>query len=79
MTSGGKTDGCSGEQTWVRIEFFILFNSVSERFGSTQLMTHNGFTGLDSNLPTTQNGRLEFDSDDSRLKKLFRILIQKAY
>ena len=35
--------------------FFIRFNSASESFDSTQLMTHNGFTRNYSSQLTTQN------------------------
>ena len=59
--------------------FFIRFDLVSKSFDSIKLMTHNDFTGNDSNQLTTQNGSLKFDSQEasrtliqinSRLKKL---------
>ena len=53
--------------------FFIRFNSVSESFHRTQLMTHNGFTRIDSNLVTTQNGFLKFDSNRLMTQKDSRI------
>ena len=36
-------------QTWVRLKKLIRFNSVSESFDSTELMTHIDFTRIDSN------------------------------
>ena len=54
----------------------IRFNSVSESFDSTQLMTHNGFSGLDLNQLTAQNGFLEFDLNRLTTQKASRILIE---
>ena len=49
--------------------FFIRINSVLERFDSTQLMTHNGFTRIYSNHLMTQNGSLKFDSNQIMTQK----------
>ena len=49
---------------------FIRFNSFSESFDLTKLMTHNDFTGLDSNQLTTQNEFLKVDSKRFTTKKL---------
>ena len=49
------------QQTWVRLNF--LFESTKESFDSTQVMTYNGFTRIDSNDPMTRNGILAFDSN----------------
>ena len=68
-----NVSSCYRKQTWVRLIFFIRFNSVSESFDSIQLMTHNGFTRINSNQLTTQNGLPKFDGliqIDSRLKML---------
>ena len=73
MTSGGNTAGCSGEQAWVQL-IFILFNSVSESFDSTQLMTLDGFTSLDPNQLTIQNGCLKVVSNQFTTQKAFQNL-----
>ena len=50
-----RMDLQSQNQTWVRLKIFLIrINIVSESFDSTQLMTRNGFTGIDSNQPTSQ-------------------------
>ena len=56
--------------------FFNPFNLVSEIFDSTQLMTHNRYTRIDSNRPNglTQNGFLKFDSNRLTTQKASRIL-----
>ena len=54
-----------------RNQFFIRFNSVSENFDSTQLMTHKGFTTIHSNKLTTQNGFLKFNSNRFTTQKKF--------
>ena len=59
-------------------QFFIRFNSVSERFDSNQLMTHNGFTRIDSDQLTTQNWFLNFDSNRLTSQKAFRIFWFKS-
>ena len=51
----------------------IRINLVSESFDSTQLMTHNGFTGIYSNQFTTQNGFLKIDSNQLTTQKAPRI------
>ena len=58
---------------------FIQFNSVSESFDSTQLMTHNAFTRLDLYQLTTQHGFLKFDSNLTSTQKASSILIQINY
>ena len=51
-------------QTWVQLKIFLIrINLVSKTFDSTQLMTHNSFTGIGSNQLTAQNGFLKFDSN----------------
>ena len=74
MISGGNMAGCSGEQTWVRL------NSVSESFDMTQLVTRNGFTRLDSNQLTTQRVKFDVKFDSNRLitQKASRILIKST-
>ena len=57
-------------QTWVHL-FLIRFNSVSDSFESTQIMTHNCLTRLDSNPLTTQNEFLKFDSNRLTTSKNF--------
>ena len=43
-------------QTWVQLKIFLIrINLVSESFDSTQLMTHIGFTGINSNQLMTEN------------------------
>ena len=56
--------------------FFNRFNSVSEGFDLTQLMTYNGFTRIDSNKLMTQKASRVLIQINSRLKKLSRLLIQ---
>ena len=60
--------------------FFNPFNLVSEIFDSTQLMTHNRYTRIDSNRPNglTQNGFLKFDSNRLTTQKASRILWIKS-
>ena len=86
-----KTKGPSSTQTWNWVRHtFLRCYSVSESFYSSRLMTHNGFTRIDSNQLTNQSRFLKFDSNrlmtqkasrffiqiNSRLNKLFRILIR---
>ena len=53
-------DSMQLRQTWVRLKIFLIrINLLSESFESIQLMTHNGFTGIDSNQLVTQNGFLK--------------------
>ena len=56
------------------ISIFIRFSSVSS-FDSTQLMTHDGFTGPDSNQLMTQNRFLKFDLKSTHDSNSCRILI----
>ena len=48
--------------------FLIRFNSVSGSFDSTQLMTRNGFTGLDSDQLILKMDFFNLIQIDSRLK-----------
>ena len=61
-------------QTWVRPIF--SFDSTQPQKVLIRLMTHNGFTRLDSNPLTIQCGFLKFASNRLTTQKASRILIQ---
>ena len=63
------------KQTWVR----LTFNSVSESFDWTQLMTHNAFARINSNQHTIQNRFLKFDSIRPWLKELPEFLFKSTH
>ena len=71
---------------------FIRIRSVPESFVSTQLITHNGFTRIDSNQLTTQDRFSKFDLThdskrfqnilnqvNSRLQKLSKTWFKSTY